>query len=109
MADPNVTDEFAGWYGELPEAEQEAVRFVVDLLAEQGVKLGFPYSSAIKGSKYPLRELRAQAGKRALRVFYGFDPKREAWVLIGGAKSDDGFYDRMIPVAEKLWTEYIGD
>lgn len=57
MVEVVATDEFAGWYGDLPATEAESVTRVVDLLAARGVQLGFPHSSAIKGSELALREL----------------------------------------------------
>lgn len=43
-----------------------------------------------------------------LRVFYAFDPVRQAVLLIGGDKTgDDRFYERMIPLAERIWIRYI--
>ncbi len=43
-----------------------------------------------------------------LRTLYAFDPSRHAVLLIGGDKTgDDRFYARMIPLAERLWTEYL--
>jgi hypothetical protein len=50
-----------------------------------------------------MRELRVQSGGRPLRVFYAFDPRRSAILLIGGDKTGDGrFYERMIPIADAL-------
>jgi hypothetical protein len=41
-------------------------------------------------------------------VFYKFDPKRRAVLLIAGDKTGDmRFYERMIPLAERLWAEYL--
>ena len=37
-----------------------AVARVVGLLEAKGTTLGFPYSSAMEGTRYPLRELRIQ-------------------------------------------------
>ena len=72
-----------------------------------GVALPFPFSSALAGSRYPLRELRIQSGGRPLRVLYIFDPRRDALLLIGGDKTgDDRFYERLIPQAERLWEIY---
>ncbi len=104
------TGEFEAWYLSLDEKETDAIDFVVGLLEERGVTLTHPYSSQIKGSKYALRELRAQSGGDPLRAFYAFDPKRQAVLLIGGGKAgDDSFYARMIPRAEKIWEEYLGE
>jgi len=70
--------------------------------------LPHPYSSAIKGASFALRELRTQAEGDPLRTLYAFDPSRQAVLLIGGDKTgDDLFYDRMISVAERIWNEYL--
>jgi hypothetical protein len=45
-----------------------------------------------------------------LRVFYAFDPRRRAILLIGGDKTGDKrFYDRMIPVAGNLYDEHLAE
>jgi len=55
-----------------------------------------------------MRELRVQSGGKPIRVFYAFDPRRTAILLLGGDKTgDDRFYDRMIPAADKLYDVYI--
>ena len=74
-------------------------------------QLPFPHSSGIAGSKHAhMRELRVQSGGRPIRVFYAFDPRRAAILLIGGDKTGDGrFYERMIPVADKLYDTYIDE
>src|SRR4051794_12573283 len=70
------TDEFAGWYRDLNEAQQDDVTAAGLLLIEQGPRLPFPFSSGINGSKHAhMRELRVQSGGRPLRIFYAFDPK----------------------------------
>jgi len=43
-----------------------------------------------------------------LRTLYAFDPSRQAVLLIGGDKTgDDRFYERMIPLAERIWSAYL--
>ena len=81
------------------------------LLMEQGPQLPFPHSSGITGSKHShMRELRVQSGGRPIRVFYAFDPRRSAILLIGGDKTGDSrFYERMIPIADKLYEIYIDE
>jgi len=55
-----------------------------------------------------MRELRVQVGGDPYRVFYAFDPRRAAILLIGGTKAgDDRFYDRMIPIADRLYDEHL--
>jgi hypothetical protein len=108
MVEVIATDEFTEWFEGLDEADVDPVAKVVDMLAEEGVTLRFPYSSNIKGSKAALRELRIQANGKPVRVFYAFDPERQAVLLIGGDKSGDKrFYDRMVPMAEKIWKQYL--
>lgn len=108
MVDVIGTDEFAEWFRALDESDTDAVARVVDMLEIQGTTLPFPYSSAIKGSKVAMRELRVQSQGHPLRVFYVFDPRRQAVLLIGGDKTGDKrFYDRMIPLAERIWADYL--
>lgn len=78
-------------------------------LEDRGPNLPFPYSSAISTSRHGhLRELRVQSGGRPLRIFYAFDPRRAAILLIGGDKTgDDRFYDRMVPVADAPYDEHL--
>ncbi|MBU9698008.1 type II toxin-antitoxin system RelE/ParE family toxin [Rhodobacteraceae bacterium HSP-20] len=43
-------------------------------------------------------------------MFYAFDPRRSAILLIGGDKTgDDRFYDRMIPIADDLYDQHLRD
>ena len=109
MVEVIVTNEFREWYEALSEDDFDAVNRVVGLLEVKGVRLPFPYSSVIKSSKrYALRELRAQSGGRPLRIFYAFDPARNAVLLIGGDKTgNDRFYEKYTPKAESIWEEYL--
>lgn len=110
MVEGIYTDEFGEWFGNLTQPQKDTVAVVIDMLEEAGVRLGFPHSSAIKGSRYALRELRPQSGKSPLRPFYAFDPRRQAVLLIAGDKSGDKtFYDQMIPRAEAIWEEYLAE
>ena len=102
------TTEFEEWFMELSDSDTDAVARVVDMLAEMGIALPFPYSSAITGSNLALRELRIQSQGHPLRVFYIFDFKRQAVLLIGGDKTgDDRFYERFIPEAERIYAKYL--
>jgi hypothetical protein len=105
------TDEFGAWWDMLTEAEQISVDAHVRKLESRGPSLPFPYSSGISGSRHAhMRELRVQSGGKPLRVFYAFDPRRRAILLIGGDKTGDKrFYDRMIPVADGLYDEHLAE
>ncbi len=107
MGEVVTTDEFRDWFRELDDRDAGAVARGVDRLEMLGVGLPYPFSSALVGSRYALRELRVQSGGRPLRVFYIFDPRRDAVLLIGGDKTgDDRFYERLIPEAERLWETF---
>lgn len=105
------TDEFGGWYESLADEEQDAIDRTVGLLEARGPRLPFPYSSGVAGSRHShMRELRVQSSGEPLRVFYAFDPRRVAILLIGGNKAGDGrFYERLIPVADRLYDEYLDE
>jgi hypothetical protein len=103
------TNEFGEWWQDLTDNHQADITAIVELLAAKGSSLPFPYSSGIKNSKHShLRELRVQSDGKPLRIFYAFDPRRSAILLIGGDKTGkDRFYDRYIPIADRLYDEYI--
>lgn len=103
------TDEFGEWYATLIEAIQDDIVRVVGLLEAKGPQLPFPYSSGIEGSRHEhMRELRIQSAGEPYRVFYAFDPRRTAILLVGGNKTgDDRFYEVMIPVADRLYDNYL--
>ena len=103
------TDEFGTWWDGLTDDEQRRIAGSVGLLGEHGPNLPFPHSSGVKGSRHEhMRELRVQVGGRPLRIFYAFDPRRAAILLIGGDKTgQDQFYSRLIPVAASLYDDHL--
>lgn len=105
------TDEFGDWWKFLSESQQEDIAAYVQLLEERGTRLGYPHSSGINGSKHShMRELRVQSGGAPLRVFYAFNPLRNAILLIGGDKTgDDRFYETFIPIADKLYDAHLDE
>ncbi len=107
--DVEYTDEFETWWNGLTTGAQEDVRFVVRLLGERGARLGDPYSSKVKGSRHGrMRELRIQSGGRPIRIFYAFDPRRTAILLIGGRKTEqDRFYREYVRRADAIYDEYV--
>jgi hypothetical protein len=109
MWEVEYTDEFERWWNSLDAYEQRSVDASVELLRDSGPLLGRPYADTIKGSKHlNLKELRTQHQGRPLRTLFAFDPRRCAILLIGGDKTgDDRFYERMIPVADRLYNEHL--
>ncbi len=69
----------------------------------------FPHSSDVRGSKHGnMRELRVQVGGDPYRISYAFDPRRAAILLVGGSKAgDDRFYERMIPIADRIYDGHL--
>jgi len=109
VTEVEYTDEFGNWWNSLTEAEQESVVYAVGLLEAKGPTLGYPFSSGVEGSRHShMRELRAQHQGHPYRVFYAFDPRRAAILLIAGDKTgDDRFYERMTPIADQLYDEHL--
>lgn len=107
--DVEYTDEFGVWWQALSQTQQDDITAIVELLAERGAVLPHPFSSGIHGSRFEhMRELRVQSGGRPIRVFYAFDPRRAAILLIGGDKTgNDRFYHEFVPIADRLYDEYI--
>ena len=103
------TDEFGKWWKELSEGQQDDATSVVELLEEEGPRLRFPRSSGIEGSRHEhMRELRVQSSGKPIRIFYAFDPRRVAILLIGGDKiGSNRFYQEYIPIADRLYDEHI--
>ena len=107
-----TTDEFDEWYQALEYQHAQAVGKAVEKLEVLGVALGHPASSAIKGASFALRELRVQSGGHALRVFYAFDPRRDAVLILGGDKtgqSSKAFYSERIERCERIWKDYLAE
>src|ERR1043166_1577733 len=103
------TDEFGRWDEELSEGIQADIDRMVGVLEARGPQLPFPYSSGIAGTRHDhMRELRVQSRGKPIRIFYALDPRRTAILLIGGDKTGEKrFYEEMIPVADRLYDEYI--
>ena len=104
------TDEFSEWFDSLTDDQSEKVALVVEMLADQGVALGFPYCSKISGSKHgAMRELRTSQAGKPLRVLYMFDPIRQAVLLVGGNKVGKGnrWYESAIRIVDRLCDEYL--
>jgi hypothetical protein len=103
------TEEFGDWWSTLNEGEQDSIDHGVHLLEQRGPTLPFPFSSDVRGSKHgQMRELRVQHGGEPYRIFYAFDPRRSAILLLGGNKAgDDQFYERMVPVADRIYDKHL--
>ena len=103
------TDEFEEWWNALSDGEQDEIAAVVGVLEVKGHQLPFPYSSGIYESKHShMRELRIQYGGYPYRVFYAFDPRRIAILIIGGDKTrNNRWYKEFVPIADKLYDDHL--
>lgn len=103
------TDEFGEWWATLDGEQQNVIDVAVRLIEARGPQLPFPFSSGITNSKHGrMRELRIQCRGEPYRVFYAFDPRRTAILLIGGLKKgNDRFYDSMIALADRLYDQHL--
>lgn len=108
--DVEYTDEFGAWWETLSTEEQERVSAAVELLEERGPNLGRPIVDRIAGSSvHNLKELRPSATN--IRILFAFGPVRSAILLLGGDKTGEWerWYVVAIPVAERLFAEYLED
>ncbi|EMJ85358.1 type II toxin-antitoxin system RelE/ParE family toxin [Leptospira meyeri] len=105
------TEEFEGWLATLNESVKEDIFANVTVLGVHGPSLGRPRVDTIKNSIHKnMKELRVQSSGNPYRIFFAFDPERRAILLIGGnKKGDNRFYDKFIPIADKLFDQYLED
>ncbi len=109
MWEVEYTDEFERWWLSLEPNDRTSVEASVMLLESRGPALPRPHVDTVHGSRHAnMKELRTQSAGRPLRVFFAFDPRRCAILLIGGDKTgDDRFYERMVPLADDLYDRYL--
>lgn len=111
MWDIEYTDEFGAWWSTLPGALQEAIAHDIGVLEAVGPGLGRPRVDTVKGSRHAnMKELRTQHDGEPYRMFFAFDPRRCAILLIGGNKGGDKrFYETFIPVADGLYEAHLAE
>ena len=107
--DVEYTHEFEAWWDELSARTQDNCSRVVDMLVEHGPLLPDPYCSGVRQSRHGrMRELRTQSGGRPIRVFYAFDPRRTALLLLGAYKTHPRrFYDDYVPRADLIYDRHL--
>jgi hypothetical protein len=105
--DAERTDEFDSWWQTLTDPEQRKVVASVEALQELGPSAGRPLVDSVEGSQHSnMKELRVT---QTMRIFFAFDPKRVAILLIGGDKAGKTkrFYKRMIPIADSIYQQHL--
>ncbi|MFZ3340046.1 MAG: type II toxin-antitoxin system RelE/ParE family toxin [Terriglobales bacterium] len=104
-----VSDEFAVWYGTLADDECESVNFSVDLLEELGPSLGRPHVDTVRESRHAnMKELRVQHRGSPYRILFAFDPRRAAYLILGGDKTgDEDWYKVKIKRADQIYEKHL--
>lgn len=104
-----VSDEFIEWYDSLNEQEGVSVDCAVDMLVEYGPTLGRPYVDTLNGSAYPnMKELRVQHLGRPYRILFAFDPRQNAYLILGGDKTGDkDWYVDAIRRADAIYAQHL--
>lgn len=106
-----LQDPLLNWFESLVEDDLLKIYAALELLSTEGPHLGRAYADTIQGSKYPnLKELRVQSKLSVFRLFFIFDPIRQAIVLCGGdkkGKKEKLFYKEMIALAEQTYDSYL--
>ncbi len=104
-----LDDEFATWLRGQTARVREEILTSAELLRAFGPQLGRPHVDRIEGSTFPnMKELRVQIGGDPWRIFFAFDPKRSAILLVGGDKTGDKrFYETNIPVADARYERHL--
>jgi hypothetical protein len=105
------SDEFEGWWNVLSAAEQEDISAVVGVLEEKGPGLRRPYVGSIVTSRHAnMKELIVQHAGRPYRVLFAFDPRRKAYLLIGGDKTGNPlWYDEFVPKADDIYDDHLAE
>ena len=105
----NKTNEVEEWILDLNDDDREAILTKLIILSEIGPDLGRPYVDTINESKHDnMKELRIQRNRSIYRIFFAFDPKRTAILLIGGDKRGvKRFYKDMIKKADELYDLHL--
>lgn len=105
-----TVDYFDEWFLSLNEAEQQDILASLFKIEEFGPVLGRSDVDTLSKTKKVknLKELRVQHHGKPYRIFFAFDPLRQAVLLCGGDKTGNKrFYEIMIPIAEKEFLNYL--
>lgn len=109
-----MTRQVRDWLHALRSGDPVTRRLVaeaIDQLLDEGPRLGRPLADRISGSRlHNLKELRpGSSGASEVRIFFIFDPVRNAVLLVAGDKSGrwQEWYRKAIPAAEAAYEAYM--
>jgi hypothetical protein len=104
------TDEFGVWWETLTDQEQGDVAAYVGELERRGPMLRTRIRATSKIPNMGQCGSWVQSGGKPIRVFYVFDPRRKAILLIGGRKAGvKRFYEQFVPIADRLYDEHLAE
>lgn len=105
------TADFHLWIDAQPVALRNKISAELLNIGFWGPYLGRPLVDTVKGSRYPnMKELRMTWNGDPYRIFFAFDPQRQALVLCAGNKSGrKRFYETLIRQADALFTLHLAD
>lgn len=106
-----TTEYFQEWFEAQEDELQVRILAGLNLIEMIGPSLSRPHSDTIKGSKYAnMKELRVQHEGNPYRVFYAFDPIRNAIVCCAANKkglNEKKFYADMIKTADAEFQKHL--
>ena len=99
------TTEFEQRYRDLAQSTQDRIIAAMQVLRDRGPGLGRPLVDSVKGSAFPMKELRVGT----VRILFVFDPRRVAVLLIGGDKQHKWrqWYRTAVPEADRLYAKHL--
>lgn len=104
-----VSDEFIEWYASLDVDECRSIHICTDALERYGPALGRPHVDTVNGSRFVnMKELRVQHQGRPYRILFAFDPRRCAYLILGGDKTgSDSWYVDAIRKADRIYAKHL--
>ncbi|MFN1148753.1 type II toxin-antitoxin system RelE/ParE family toxin [Serratia liquefaciens] len=105
-----TVERFDSWFLSLNSDQQKSVLVGIFKLQEFGPLLARPHADTLnhKNQIQHLKELRIQHRGRPFRIFFAFDPQRQAALLCCGDKTDNKrFYQQMLPIAIREFPHYL--
>ena len=104
-----VSDEFIEWYDALDEEERVSVDTARRKARNLRTHSRRPYADTLKGSRHPnMKELRVQHLGRPYRILFAFDPRRNAYLILGGDKTGNAnWYVDAIRRADAIYAQHL--
>jgi hypothetical protein len=102
-------DEFSTWLEGQEEDLQDEALSHLEMLKNRGPLLSRPYADTLKGSKIAnLKELRFSYKGAPIRILFAFDPRKQGVIILAGDKTGNKrWYEKNIPIAEKLYAAHL--